>query len=111
MADNRLAEWIHDTDLASQMTEYTKQRFTRNEILVYLRSGVIYKNYNKMGSTMPAKSLGTLPVIYAVDKQQNPLPHKTMLCYGAPKGKIIRNFYFILRNQFCNTYIDFIIRI
>ena len=31
---------------------------------------------------MPAKSLGTLPVIYAVDKQQNPLPRKTMLCGG-----------------------------
>ena len=39
MTDNRLAEWIHDTDLASEMKEYTKQRFTRNEILVYLRSG------------------------------------------------------------------------
>ena len=31
--------------------------------------------------TMPAKSPGTLPVIYAVDKQENPLPRKTML-YG-----------------------------
>ena len=30
---------------------------------------------------MPAKSLGTLPVIYAVDKQENALPRKTML-YG-----------------------------
>ena len=50
MADNRLAEWIHDTDHASQMREYTKHRFTRNEILVYLRSGVIYKKYNKRGS-------------------------------------------------------------
>ena len=49
MADNRLAEWIHDTDLASQMKEYTKQFLTRNEILVYLRSGVIYKYCNKRG--------------------------------------------------------------
>ena len=32
--------------------------------------------------TMSAKSLGTLPVIYAVDEQQNPLPRKTMLCGG-----------------------------
>ena len=31
---------------------------------------------------MSAKSLGTLPVIYAVDEQQNPLPRKTMLCGG-----------------------------
>ena len=31
---------------------------------------------------MSAKSLGTLPVIYAVDEQQNPLPRKTMLCRG-----------------------------
>ena len=32
---------------------------------------------------MTAKSLGTLPVIYAVDEQKNPLPrktHETMLC-------------------------------
>ena len=33
-------------------------------------------------TTMPAKSLGTLPVIYAVDEQQNPLPRKTMLFEG-----------------------------
>ena len=32
--------------------------------------------------TMSAKSLGTLPVIYAVDEQQNPLPRKAMLCGG-----------------------------
>ena len=31
---------------------------------------------------MSAKSLGTLPVIYAVDGQQNPLPRKTMLFDG-----------------------------
>ena len=31
---------------------------------------------------MSAKSLGTLPVIYAVDKKQNPLPRKTMLFEG-----------------------------
>ena len=33
-------------------------------------------------ATMSAKSLGTLPVIYTVDEQQNPLPRKTMLCGG-----------------------------
>ena len=37
MADNRFAEWMHDTDLASQMKEYTKQGFTRKEMLDYLR--------------------------------------------------------------------------
>ena len=31
---------------------------------------------------MPAKSLRTLPVIYAVDEQQNPLPRETILCGG-----------------------------
>ena len=31
---------------------------------------------------MSAKSLGTLPLIYAVDEQQNPLPRKTMLFEG-----------------------------
>ena len=30
-------------------------------------------------SAMSAKSLGTLPVIYAVDRLQNPLPRITML--------------------------------
>ena len=36
----------------------------------------------RMIYTMSAKSLGTLPVFYAVDKQQNPLPRKTMLFEG-----------------------------
>ena len=31
---------------------------------------------------MSATGLGTLPVIYAVDEQQNPLPRKTMLFEG-----------------------------
>ena len=31
---------------------------------------------------MSAKSLGTLPVIYAADEQQNSLPRKTILCIG-----------------------------
>ena len=29
--------------------------------------------------TMPAKNLETLPMIYAIDELQNPLPRKTML--------------------------------
>ena len=29
--------------------------------------------------TMSAKSLGTFPVIFAIDEVQNSLPHKTML--------------------------------
>ena len=31
---------------------------------------------------MPAKSLGTLAMIYAIGELQNPLPRKTMLCKG-----------------------------
>ena len=31
---------------------------------------------------MSAKSLGTFPVIYAVDELQNPFPRKTMLFEG-----------------------------
>ena len=41
---------------------------------------------------MSAKSLGTLPVIYAVDTQQNPLPVKQCCVEGiqiALKGKIM----------------------
>ena len=37
MADNRFVGWVHDTDLASQMKEYTKKGFTRNQMLDYLR--------------------------------------------------------------------------
>ena len=37
---------------------------------------------NKTRATMSAKSLGTFPVIYAADEQQNPLPRKTMLFEG-----------------------------
>ena len=33
-------------------------------------------------TTMSAKSLGTLPAIYAVDELQNPLPRTTMLFEG-----------------------------
>ena len=32
-----------------------------------------------MQANMPSKSLGALPLIYALDKQQHPLPHQTML--------------------------------
>ena len=33
-------------------------------------------------AAMSATGLGTLPVIYAVDEQQNPLPRKPMLFEG-----------------------------
>ena len=45
-------------------------------------------------TTMPAKSPGTLPVIYAVDKQQNPLPRKTMLCGGDTNSTGGENYVF-----------------
>ena len=39
---------------------------------------------------MPAESLGTFAMIYAIGKKQNPLPRKTMLCEGdmnSPAGR------------------------
>ena len=45
-------------------------------------------------STMFAKSLGTLPVIYAADEQQNPLPRKTMLFEGDTNSTGGRNDVF-----------------
>ena len=39
-------------------------------------------NISRMLATMSAKSLGTLPVIYAIDEVQSPLPRKTMLFEG-----------------------------
>ena len=41
-----------------------------------------YKKPVDKQPTMSAKSPGTLPVIYAVDVQQNPLPRKIMLFEG-----------------------------
>ena len=43
---------------------------------------------------MPAKSLGTLPVIYAVDELQNPLPRTTMLFEGDTSSTGGRNGVF-----------------
>ena len=42
-------------------------------------------------STMPAKSLGTFHVIYAIDKLQNPLPRKTMFVESHMTSTIGRN--------------------
>ena len=47
-----------------------------------VQQGTSLPNHSSPTPTMSAKSLGTLHVIYAVDEQQNPLPHKTMLCGG-----------------------------
>ena len=44
--------------------------------------------------TMSAKSLGTLPVIYVLDEQQNPLPRKTMLFEGDTNSTGGRNDVF-----------------
>ena len=46
---------------------------------------------------MSAKSLGTPPVIYAVDKLQNPLHRKTMFFEGETNSTVGRN------DLFCNV--------
>ena len=43
---------------------------------------------------MSAEGLGTLPVIYAADEQQNPLPRKTMLCGGETNSTGGGNYVF-----------------
>ena len=43
---------------------------------------VLSNSLRKKIQTMSPKSLGTLPVIYAIDELQNPLPRKTMLFEG-----------------------------
>ena len=45
--------------------------------------------------TMSAKSLGTLAMIYATDKLQNPLPLKTMLCEGDMNNPVRRSDAFL----------------
>ena len=49
---------------------------------------------NVTKTTMSAKSHGTLPVIYAVDEQQNPLLRKTMLFEGDTNSTGGRNDVF-----------------
>ena len=46
-------------------------------------------------STMPAKSLGTLAMIYDIDELQNPLPRKTMLCGGDMNNPACRSDAFL----------------
>ena len=40
------------------------------------------KTVKRLRATMPAKSLGTLAMIYAIVELQNPLPRKAMLWKG-----------------------------
>ena len=47
-------------------------------------------------STMSAKSLGTLAMIYATDELQNPLPLKTMLCEGDMNNPVRRSDAFFV---------------
>ena len=42
-------------------------------------------------TTMSAKSLGTLAMIYATGELQNPLPLKTMLCEGDMNNPVGRS--------------------
>ena len=51
--------------------------FKGGNIIIYSKCDIIQPT-----STMSAKSLGTSPVVYAVDEQQNPLLRRTMLCEG-----------------------------
>ena len=46
-------------------------------------------------STMSAKSLGTLAMIYATDELQNPLPRKTMLCEEEINNPVRRSDAFV----------------
>ena len=45
--------------------------------------------------TMSPKSLGTLAMIYAIDKLQNSLPLKTMLCEGDMNNPVRRSDAFL----------------
>ena len=48
-------------------------------------------------ATMPAKSLGTLAMVYAIGKLQNPLLHETMLCKGDVNNSARRSDAFLRR--------------
>ena len=49
---------------------------------------------------MPAKSLGTLAMIYATGELQPPRPHKTMLCEGDMNNPAGRSNAFYKCNGF-----------
>ena len=59
--------------------------------------------------TMPAKSLGTLAMIYAIVELQNPLPRKTMLWKGdmnasaSTSDAFLQSQGFQLATQHCLT--------
>ena len=46
---------------------------------------------------MPANSLGTLAMVYAIGELQNPLPRKTMLCKGDMNNSASRSDAFLQR--------------
>ena len=56
---------------------------------------------------MPAKSLGTLAIIYVVHELQHPLPPCTMLCHGdmnnptCTSDTFLHSYGFQLANQHC----------
>ena len=47
--------------------------------------------------TMPAKSLATLTMVYAIGELQNPFPRKTMLCEGDVNNSASRSDAFLRR--------------
>ena len=49
---------------------------------------------------MPAKSLGTLAMVYAIVELQNPLPRKTMLWEGDMNISASRSDTFLQRQRF-----------
>ena len=53
-----------------------------DQLIWYVTSDVPNNRREQISTTMSAKSLGTLTVIYAIDELQNPLPRKTMLFEG-----------------------------
>ena len=63
-------------------------------VTIFLRNSLLSNStfLLKPVHTMPAKSLGTLAMIYATDELQHPLPHYTMLSeadMNNPTGEVI----------------------
>ena len=71
--------------LSSNLLRKLECMRTRRELYCYCFPNYKLTHLNqhpRIQSTMPAKNLGTLDMVYAIKELQNPFFRKTMLCVG-----------------------------
>ena len=71
---------VHCGDPSREKPKVEGKKTNRMHIVYSAAFTLVTRLQNRY--TMPAKSLGTLAMIYAIVELQNPLPRKTMLWKG-----------------------------